>query len=128
MVCLDFELLDRKLIIQNIGSNLRDLKTSVTRSLCDQIFTRPIHWTLATNFPETATHAIDFGPGGLSGIGPLTARNLEGRGVRVIVVGEKGKGSSELYDSQTVKYEQCWAKKYAPALVKTRFATLLRCL
>ena len=59
----------------------------------------------ATNFPETATHAVDFGPGGLSGIGPLTARNLEGRGVRVVVVGEKGKGGAELYDSVEVRRE-----------------------
>ncbi|EJD06870.1 fatty acid synthase [Fomitiporia mediterranea MF3/22] len=101
------------------GSDLRSLTTSVVRSLCDQIFTQPIHWTLATNFPESATHAIDFGPGGLSGIGPLTARNLEGRGVRVVVVGEKGKGGSEVYDSTSVKYEQWWAKKWAPALLKT---------
>jgi hypothetical protein len=69
-------------------------------SLCDQIFTSPIQWTAATNFPETATHAIDFGPGGTSGIGPLTARNLDGRGVRVIIVGDKGKGGAEVYDSQ----------------------------
>ncbi|KAG6819277.1 hypothetical protein H0H93_013528, partial [Arthromyces matolae] len=31
--------------------------------------------TEPTDFPETATHVVDFGPGGLSGIGPLTARN-----------------------------------------------------
>ncbi|KAI0069452.1 hypothetical protein K474DRAFT_1574063, partial [Panus rudis PR-1116 ss-1] len=56
------------------GADLRTLKGSLTKSLCDQIFTLPIHWTKATNFPETATHAIDFGPGGLSGICPLTSR------------------------------------------------------
>ena len=66
----------------------------------------PIHWAKATNFPETATHAIDFGPGGLSGIGPLTARLLEGRGVRVVIVGDKGKGGAELYNAESVKYEQ----------------------
>lgn len=108
-----------------LGSDLRDLTTSVTQSLCDQIFTKPIHWTLATNFSETATHAIDFGPGGLSGIGPLTARNLEGRGVRTVVLGEKGRGGSEFYDSENVKFEQCWAKKYAPKLVKTRYGLLV---
>ncbi|KAG6824521.1 hypothetical protein H0H92_006613 [Tricholoma furcatifolium] len=42
--------------------------------------------------------AIDFGPGDLSGIGPLIARNLEGRGVRVIVAGNRGKGDAELYN------------------------------
>ncbi|KAF8577776.1 fatty acid synthase [Ramaria rubella] len=101
------------------GSDLRKLSTSLTRSLCDQIFTQPIHWTEATRFPPTATHAVDFGPGGLSGIGSLTARNLEGRGVRVIVVGEKGKGGSELYDAEKVKFEEWWSKKFAPRLVRT---------
>lgn len=99
---------------------MRKLTSSLTRSLCDQIFTSPIHWTKATNFPETATHALDFGPGGLSGIGPLTARNLEGRGIRVIVVGEKGKNGAELYDARNVKFEDWWSKKWTPGLVKTR--------
>lgn len=74
----------------------------------------------ATNFPESATHAIDFGPGGMSGIGPLTARNLDGRGVRVIVVGERSKGDVELYDRVRVKYEDWWSKKWSPGLVRTR--------
>ena len=51
----------------------------------------PIHWSKATAFPDSATHAVDFGPGGLSGIGSLTARNLDGRGVRMIVIGEKAR-------------------------------------
>lgn len=102
------------------GSDLSKLSTSLTRSLCDQIFTMPIHWPEATRFASTATHAVDFGPGGLSGIGGLTARNLEGRGVRVIIVGEKGKGGAELYDARTVKYEEWWSKKFQPRLVKTR--------
>lgn len=93
---------------------------SVTRSLCDQINTKHIHWTKATAFPETATHAIDFGPGGLSGIGPLSARNFDGRGIRVAIAGDKGKGDVELYTSSSVKYEEWWNKKWAPGLVKTR--------
>ncbi|KAF7312560.1 Fatty acid synthase subunit alpha [Mycena indigotica] len=106
------------------GSDLRQLSTSITQSLCEQIFTRAIHWSAATNFPETATHAVDFGPGGLSGIGPLTARNLDGRGVRVIVVGDRAKGDAELYDSQSVKYEDWWTKKFSPSLVKTSDGTM----
>ena len=98
---------------------MRELKSSITRSLCDQIFTSPIHWPKATNL-ETATHAIDFGPGGLSGIGSLTARNLDGRGVRVIITGERGKGDAELFSSLDIKYESCWNKKWAPGLVRTR--------
>lgn len=59
----------------------------------------------ATVFFKTATHAIDLGPSGLSGIGPLTGRNFEGRGVRVAVLGKKGKGSPELYGSDVVGFE-----------------------
>ncbi|EIN09976.1 fatty acid synthase [Punctularia strigosozonata HHB-11173 SS5] len=106
------------------GSDLRKLSTGITGSLCEQIFTMPIHWAKATAFPESATHAVDFGPGGLSGIGPLTARLLEGRGVRVVVVGDKGKNGAELYNSQEVKYEQWWSKKWAPRLVKTSDGTV----
>ncbi|KAI0635636.1 fatty acid synthase [Trametes polyzona] len=101
------------------GADLRSTDGSLTRALCDQIFTLPIHWSKATDFPETATHAVDFGPGGLSGIGPLTSRNLEGRGVRVVVAGDKSKGPAELYDAQNVKTELWWAKKFSPRLVKT---------
>jgi fatty acid synthase subunit alpha, fungi type len=46
----------------------------------------------------------------MSGIGPLTARLLEGRGVRVVIVGDKGKVGAELYNSEGVKYEQWWSK------------------
>ena len=113
---------DLNLVTNNLvsGSDLRESKSSITRELCDQIFTLALHWDRATNFPETATHAVDFGPGGLSGIGPLTARNLDGRGVRVIVAGDKGKGDAELFDPTEIKTEQCWSKKWAPKLVKTR--------
>jgi hypothetical protein len=68
-------------------------------------------------FPETATHAIDFGPGGLRGIGPLTARNLDGHGIRVVIVGDGGKGDAELYDSQNIQYKEWRGKKWGPKLV-----------
>ncbi|TFK33214.1 fatty acid synthase [Crucibulum laeve] len=117
---------DLKIPVYNTedGSDLRALSTSITRSLCEQIFTSPIHWSKATDFPETATHAVDFGPGGLSGIGPLTARNLDGRGVRIIVAGDRSKGDVELYDSLGVKYEEWWSKKWSPSLVRTSDGTL----
>ncbi|KAG8716660.1 3-oxoacyl-[acyl-carrier-protein] synthase [Ceratobasidium sp. 394] len=101
------------------GADLRELTTSVTRSLCEQVFSNHIQWAKATAFPDTATHAIDFGPGGLSGIGGLTARNLDGRGVRVLIVGEKGKNGAEVYDATNVRRESWWSKKWTPGLVKT---------
>ncbi|KIR78245.1 fatty acid synthase subunit beta, fungi type [Cryptococcus gattii EJB2] len=101
------------------GSDLRSSEISLTTSLCDQIFTKPIHWVKACNFPSTATHAIDFGPGGNSGIGPLTSRAIEGRGVRIVVVGEKGKAAAEFYDATKIRREPVWAKEWSPKLVKT---------
>ncbi|KZV73056.1 hypothetical protein PENSPDRAFT_537400, partial [Peniophora sp. CONT] len=56
------------------GSDLRKASGSLTRSITEQVFTRHIHWTAATDFPASATHAVDFGAGGLNGIGPLTSR------------------------------------------------------
>ncbi|KAL0953237.1 hypothetical protein HGRIS_004490 [Hohenbuehelia grisea] len=108
------------------GTDLRALPSgaSLTRTLCDLIFTLPIHWDRATAFPESATHAVDFGPGGLSGIGPLTARNFDGRGVRVVVVGDRAKGDAELFAHDDVKYEEWWSKKSSPGLVKTSDGTI----
>ena len=74
------------------GSDLQECDGLLTHSVCDQIFTRPLHWPNAADLPKGAMHVINFGAGGISGIGPLTARNLDGRGVRVIVIGEKGRG------------------------------------
>jgi fatty acid synthase subunit alpha, fungi type len=82
----------------------------------------PIHWAKATNFPETATHAVDSGPGGMSGISPLTARILDKCGVHVVIAGDKGKGGPELYTPESFNYEQFWSKKWSPSLFKTRFA------
>ena len=106
-----------RLIFISIGSNMCELKSSITHSLCDQIFTLPIHWSKATNFSETATRAINFGWGGLSCIGSLTARNLDGCGVHVIITGDRGKGDAKLFNSLNVKYESSWDKKWAPGLV-----------
>lgn len=102
------------------GSDLRAHTGSLTHSVCDQIFTKALHWPKVTDFPEGITHAVDFGAGGVSDIGPLTARNLDGRGVRVIVIGEKGKGDAEFYSVRGVRKEPSWIKKWAPSLVKTR--------
>lgn len=51
----------------------------------------------------------------------MTARNLDGHGVHVIVVGDKVKGLAELLDGKEVKSEEWWAKRHMPSLVKTRY-------
>ena len=64
----------------------------------------------------------------MSGIGPLTARNLEGRGVRVVVVGDKARGAAELYNAQGFQSGQWWSKEFAPKLVKTRCVAITSAL
>jgi len=85
-----------------------------------------VYWEKATAFPG-ATHIIDFGPGGVSGIGGLTHRNKEGKGIRVILaslisgtvsnIGYKG----ELFDQfeSSIVYNMDWAKEFGPKLIKT---------
>ena len=84
---------------------VRKFSTDATRSACSHSYSQI---------------AIDFGPSGLSGIGSFTARNLDGRGVHVIITGDKGKGNAELFNSLDINYESCWNKKWAPGLVQTR--------
>jgi fatty acid synthase subunit alpha len=74
------------------GLDTRQFLISTTHFLCDQIFTLPIQWFRSDQLPETTAHAVDFGPGGLSGVGPLTSRNLDGRGVPV----SKARGNTKL--------------------------------
>ncbi|KAN0109683.1 hypothetical protein V8E52_009029 [Russula decolorans] len=91
-----------KVIYQDLnGSDLRAQTGSLTRSA----------------YPKVQ-HMLSTGAGGISGIGPLTARNLDGRGVRVIVIGEKGKGDAEFYSVRGMRKEPSWIKKWAPSLVK----------
>lgn len=114
---------DLKTTVRNTfdGSDMSkyDDNQSLAESLCDQIFVKPIYWLQATNVPDTTTCCIDFGTGGLSGIGSLTARNLEGRGVRTVIVSGFHPKSAELYDTVQVHREQRWIDDYRPKLVKT---------
>ncbi|KAK4236035.1 acyl transferase domain-containing protein [Achaetomium macrosporum] len=112
----------------NTGEDVRETVTgNVVPALVHMITENPVHWEKATVFPE-ATHILDFGPGGISGLGVLTSRNKDGTGVRVILAGtvngtvtEVGY-KSELFDrdeENAVKYAVDWVKEYGPKLVKT---------
>lgn len=109
------------------GSDLRALKDgrALLRSLCDQIFTSPIHWeTIVPPAPEV-THLIDFGTGGLSGIGVLTSRNLEGKGVYSLYPSGRHAKASEIYNLTQVGREIRWAEAFAPRLARTGEGKLL---
>lgn len=114
----------------NTGEDLRESATneSIVSALVRMITNLPVQWEKATVFPG-ATHIIDFGPGGISGLGVLTHRNKDGTGVRVILGGAvEGTNNEvgykpELFDrdeEHAVKYAVNWVKEHGPKLVKTK--------
>lgn len=110
------------------GKDLRtEVKGNIVPTLVRLITHDTVNWEKATEFPG-ATHVIDFGPGGISGLGVLTSRNKDGTGVRVILAGaidgtvpEVGY-KPELFDrdeEHAVKYAVDWVKEHGPRLIKT---------
>ncbi|KAF2644792.1 beta subunit of fatty acid synthase [Massarina eburnea CBS 473.64] len=110
------------------GVDLRDEPTdNIVPRLVRMITNDSVNWELATVFPK-ATHILDFGPGGISGLGVLTNRNKDGTGVRVILAGAiEGQNAEigykpEIFDrdfDHAVKYAVDWVKEHGPRLVKT---------
>ncbi|KAH6982520.1 acyl transferase domain-containing protein [Ilyonectria destructans] len=113
----------------NTGKDLREqVKGNIVPSLVRLITRDPVNWETATVFSD-ATHILDFGPGGISGLGVLTSRNKEGTGVRVILAGTVDGGMNEigykpeLFDrdeENAVKYANDWVKEFGPKLVTTK--------
>ena len=110
------------------GKDIReDGSDNIVPALIKMITSEPVEWEKATVFPK-ATHILDFGPGGISGLGVLTNRNKEGTGVRVILAGaidgqnvEVGY-KPEIFDrdfEHAVTYAVDWVKEHGPKLVKT---------
>ena len=112
----------------NTGKDLRDEGSQdIVPALVRMITQDPVNWEKATLFPS-ATHIIDFGPGGISGLGVLTHRNKDGTGVRVILAGAMDGTNTEigykpeLFDrdeEHAVKYAVDWVKEHGPKLIKT---------
>lgn len=89
---------DNNRCCSRLALDLRELSTSLACAfkLCNQISILPIQLAQEANSPPPSTATIDFSPSRLSGIGPLT-QNLDGCGLRVIVVGDKAKGIVECW-------------------------------
>lgn len=112
----------------NTGEDLRKtVSGNVVPRLIELITRDTVNWEKATVFPN-ATHILDFGPGGISGLGILTSRNKDGTGVRVILAGSvEGTVAEvgykpELFDrdeEHAVKYAVDWVKEHSPRLIKT---------
>ncbi|KAG7402946.1 Fatty acid synthase subunit beta [Fusarium oxysporum f. sp. rapae] len=113
----------------NTGKDLREeVKGNIVPALVRLITRDPVNWEKATVFPG-ATHILDFGPGGDSGLGALTSRNKEGTGVRVILAGTVDGATSdigykaELFDrdeENAVKYAIDWVEEFGPKLVTNK--------
>ncbi|ODQ82934.1 hypothetical protein BABINDRAFT_78539 [Babjeviella inositovora NRRL Y-12698] len=109
------------------GSNLQKMTTSISARLVRMIIELAVNWEKATAFKST--HMLEFGPGGVSGLGVLTHRNKDGTGSRVILAGTLDSTSAddeygfkqEIFDrnSTSLKYASNWLNEYKPRLVKT---------
>ncbi|CAK9441726.1 uncharacterized protein LODBEIA_P55940 [Lodderomyces beijingensis] len=112
------------------GSNLQQVEKSsdLNARLVKLITELPVHWELATD--HEASHIIDFGPGGVSGLGVLTHRNKEGTGARIIIAGTVDSNpvddeygfKHELFQKssdRSIKWASNWLQEYKPTLVKT---------
>lgn len=110
------------------GEELQGYGTKdVVPDLVRMITQDPVMWEKATTF-SGASHVIDFGPGGISGLGVLTNRNKDGTGVRVILGGAIDGSNTDVgykaeifdRDSQNaIIYAVDWVREHGPKLVKT---------
>ncbi|CEJ80347.1 Putative Fatty acid synthase beta subunit dehydratase [[Torrubiella] hemipterigena] len=127
-ISIDSKALGIPVFDTNTGKDLRaEVTGNVVPALVRLITRDPVNWETATVFPN-ATHILDFGPGGVSGLGTLTSRNKEGTGVRVILAGSvEGTASDvgykpELFDrdeDKAVRYAIDWVKEFGPRVVQT---------
>ena len=112
----------------NTGEDIRSLNdTNIVPLLVKLITSDTVQWDSATAFTN-ATHVLDFGPGGISGLGVLTNRNKDGTGVRVILAGAMDGTNAEVGykpelldrdEEHAVKYAANWIKEHGPKLIKT---------
>lgn len=109
-----------------LGANFQDSTGDVTQRVVECITLLPVNWEAATKFDST--HILDFGPGGVSGLGVLTHRNKEGTGSRIILAGAIDVAVDDEYgfkqeifnkSANSIKWAPNWLDEYKPQLVKT---------
>lgn len=110
------------------GSNFQSFTDgSIAARVTKCITQLPVYWEKATDFPST--HLLDFGPGGVSGLGVLTHRNKDGTGSRIIIAGTLDNQAAddeygfkqEIFNQEpkSVKWAANWLEEFKPKLVKT---------
>ncbi|KAH7370162.1 putative fatty acid synthase beta subunit dehydratase [Rhexocercosporidium sp. MPI-PUGE-AT-0058] len=126
--CANIEILAGSLLIPvystSDGTDLAQYPqiTNIVPHLIRLITHETLNWPRAIRFPG-ATHVVDFGPGGLSGVGSLVSHIKDGSGVRVIMASILD-GPSQDIGYQPELFTQypsrhlSWGQQYAPALVR----------
>lgn len=108
------------------AENFQIAAGDVTARVVECITLLPVNWEAATRFDST--HILDFGPGGVSGLGVLTHRNKEGTGLRIILAGALDVAVDDEYGCKqeiftksagSIKWAPNWLNEYRPQLVKT---------
>ena len=101
----------------NSGENLQLChEADLVPKLVRMITSESVDWPCTINFPQ-ATHVLDFGPGGSSGVGALVSHIKQGTGLRVILVtdvklrDQQFGNILEVLDSSstTMSYATAWA-------------------
>ncbi|KAK6458738.1 S-acyl fatty acid synthase thioesterase [Scheffersomyces xylosifermentans] len=119
------------------GENFQDFKESsesITDRVVKCITQLRVNWEDAT--AVNATHMIDFGPGGVSGVGILTHRNKEGTGSRIIIAGaldinpvdDEYGFKHEIFhasSSKSIKWAPNWLDEFKPTLVKNKAGKII---
>ncbi|KAG9235151.1 fatty acid synthase [Amylocarpus encephaloides] len=124
------------------GNDLRGRGVcNIVAELVHMITAATLHWEAATNWHD-ATHIIDFGPGGVSGIKPPVNKNKDCSRARIILATRQDGNDRdvgykpELFNSELPPrlYIESWRQKYQPrlrhnssgqALLDTKFSRLL---
>ena len=114
------------------GEDLSRSDHNIIPDMVRMITEEVVNWPLATDFTD-ATHILDFGPGGSSGIGMLTNRNLDGRGIRVILADRlEGINTTvgfrpELFTrhEDNIRYGCNWVKAFSPCVLQTPAGNLV---
>lgn len=110
------------------GQNFQNVKDEdIIPNLIKCITQLPVNWEIATDFEST--HILDFGPGGVSGLGVLTHRNKDGTGSRIILAGtldiptndDEYGFKQEIFNrsANSTKWAPNWLDEFRPKLVKT---------
>ncbi|KAJ1731799.1 fatty acid synthase alpha subunit Lsd1, partial [Coemansia biformis] len=121
---LDGRCLRRPLKATDDGRDVRGVR-KLSHFLLRSMIELRVDWPAAVTCPGV-THVVDFGPGGVNGIGVLVHRIYEGRGVSVICAGAFESRNSplaaktDLYrrDATALLRAPNWADEFRPRLIR----------